>query len=121
MMQLGIWIGWAIIGVAILGAILYQGIHSARQWINDEKRTNVLAKHLGIIMNKEKDASILESTIFAIIAVAVIGGLASVVWPLTVLVALVFAALYCLRGFTRFKKRVDAVLNMKTAGRREKA
>lgn len=112
MWALGMYAGWIVGGVIIVLLLLCQTFYSVCRWVNDEKQKMVFAnkfydKHL--FGNQDVVGNLFVTFLVVFVTFLVV----PLVWPIAIFAALVFLALYSLRGFICFKKKVNKVLKVK--------
>jgi len=101
MWVIGMLVGWCILGIIVIFFILSQFFYSAYRWVNDKEQNVVFTKYFQKYnLNDEKAIG----GIFLIFV-------GSAIWPIAIPAILLFVSLYSLRGFIRFRKKVNKALH----------
>lgn len=93
--------------LAIIGYISYMWVNDKEKPFDSDCHDNIMTRYMGGENNHSGDVFGCLVTLIVIFAVG------TYTWPLAVPVLFVIASMYGLRGFVRFKKKVNSVLETK--------
>jgi len=98
-------------GLLLILFWLFQVGFITKQWVNDKETTMYIFHKLDDAFDLDEGISLymLASLLYIIGCFVII-----FIWPLVVIAIPIVVVLYSLRGFVRFKKKVNKALDLKT-------
>ena len=98
---------WYMILMATI--VIIQLVYCTLRWIDDKKQRLLFQEFLKGFFKNDDGETIFQISIIIITAI----GVACIFWPFVIMIGIFFAIVFSLRGFRRFTKKVNKVLDGK--------